>query len=105
MDDYDEAAKYVSAANGVEIGEVHEEVARQGQMYAEYMRNLKGNIRPASQPPTLMPTPPPTPTSPQQAPFSSPEQLIKTLERVRGRPLTPQEQSFAIREAEALGEL
>ncbi len=48
MDDYDEAAKYVSAANGVEIGEVHEEVARQGQMYAEYMRNLKGNIRPAS---------------------------------------------------------
>ncbi len=52
-----------------------------------------------------MPTPPPTPTGPQQAPFSSQEQLIKTLERVRGRPLTPQEQSFAIREAEALGEL
>ena len=61
-----------------------------------------------------MPTPPPTPTSPQQTPSSNQEQLnkasereqfLKLMERMEGRPLTPQEQSFALREAEALGEL
>jgi hypothetical protein len=40
-----------------------------------------------------------------RATYRSREQFLKLMERMKGRPLTPQEQSFAIREAEALGEL
>lgn len=43
MDDYEEAVRYVAAANGTSIDAVHSDVARRTQMYTEYMQNLKEN--------------------------------------------------------------
>ncbi len=43
MDDYEEAVRYVADANGTSIEDVRSDVARQTQIYAEYMQNLKAN--------------------------------------------------------------